>query len=203
MIAFFLTKAELGIYVIGVNIVERLWTFSEPISSVLFSKLVNLKDEEKRNFFTIHTLQATFVISLVGAVVMYLLGDLFIRLFFGDNYAESSLFLYVLIPGAILQSMGQVMKWIISARGYPGANAVSLSFCLLLNVVLNLILIPRIGVMGAAISSTIAYSAYFLFLSHSLKSKFHIKRREYIIFTFWEVKTLIDSFILKKKTINT
>lgn len=201
IIAFFLSKAELGIYVIAVNLVERLWTFSEPISSVLFSKLVNLKSEEKRNFFTIYTLQGTFLISITGAIGLYLFGALFIKVFFGENYIESVTYLYILLPGVVLQSMGLVMKKILGARGYPGTNALSLLFCLILNVALNIILIPEIGVRGAAISTTIAYTAYFLFLSHSLKKKFNIKKRDYIILKFSEVRYLINDLMLRKKTV--
>lgn len=198
IIAFFLTKKALGLYVVAVNIVERLWIFSEAISKVLFAKLVNTKGREQKNYYTIYTLQGTFVVGVLGGIFFYVLGELFIRLFFGKDFSLSAHYLYILVPGVVLQSLGLIMKKILEARGFPGTNARSSIFCLFVNIALNISLIPIMGVKGAAIATTMAYSLYFFFQSRSIKEKFGIKRRDYIIITPKEIKTLIDALFKNK-----
>lgn len=198
IIAFFLPKASLGLYVIAVNVVERIWMVSEAVSRVLFAKLVNVKTEEERNYFTVYTLQGTFLLSLVAALGLLLFGKIFVDLFFGANYSESVLFIYILLPGVVLQSTALMTKKVLEARGYPGTNAKASIACLVLNILLNIVLIPRIGVFGAAIATSVTYILYFYVQSHSLRNKFGIKRRSYIFITPREVAYLVNDLVLKK-----
>ena len=193
IIAYFLSKSSLGLYVIAVNIVERLWMISESISKVLFAKLVNVKEEEQRNFFTITTLQGTFLISVAGAIVLMIFAKLFIDIFFGEDYAESTIFIYILLPGVILQSTALMIKKVLEARGYPGTNALASISCLILNIILNISLIPIYEVKGAAFATSVTYVIYFFIQSNSLKKKFGIKKRDFILVSYREVKHLFGT----------
>jgi Na+-driven multidrug efflux pump len=49
----------------------------------------------------------------------------------------------------------------IAGRGYPKYNSINAGLALVLTIVFDLILIPRYAVLGAALASTIAYTAIF------------------------------------------
>jgi Na+-driven multidrug efflux pump len=64
-----------------------------------------------------------------------------------------------LLPGIVLISGTRVLANDISARGRPELNMYTAWLILIINIVANLLLIPHFGIEGAAIASTIAYTA--------------------------------------------
>ena len=46
----------------------------------------------------------------------------------------------------------------ITGRGYPHYNSINAGVALILTVILDLLLIPRYGISGAALASSVAYS---------------------------------------------
>jgi O-antigen/teichoic acid export membrane protein len=62
-----------------------------------------------------------------------------------------------LIPGVVCLGVAKIWANDIAARGLPGINMVISLATLLVNISLNLVLIPRMGVSGAAAATTIAY----------------------------------------------
>lgn len=200
IIAFFLPKSLLGVYVIAVNLVERIWLFPESISKVLFAKLVNEKSDERRDIISIYTLKISFYITVLVSLGLVLFSHLFISLFFGPEYIKAVKYVYILVPGVVCQGMGIICKRILEARGYPGTNAKSSISTLSLNIVLNILLIPKLGVEGAAISSLISYTIYCLFQGIRLKQKFQIKLRKAILLKSKDIKIILD--FIKTRKIN-
>lgn len=195
IISFFLTKSSLGLYIIAVNVVERLWMISESVSNVLFAKLVNEHDEKKRNFFTIYTLQGTFLVSLLGSIGLGSLGQIFVEIIFGSSYSQTTTYIYILLPGVVLQSTALMIKKVLEARGCAGTNARASVSCLALNICLNLILIPKVGVPGAAFSTSITYITYFFVQARSLKKKFGITKRSFMLLGLKDLKFLYSSIV--------
>jgi Na+-driven multidrug efflux pump len=46
----------------------------------------------------------------------------------------------------------------IAAKGSPQINMYTSAFVMILNIILNIILIPKYGLLGAAVATSIAYS---------------------------------------------
>ncbi len=65
----------------------------------------------------------------------------------------------VLLPGVVSLSLSKVMTSFIAGRGRPGSISVGGAATLILNVVANIILVPRLGIVGASLSSLLSYSA--------------------------------------------
>jgi len=67
----------------------------------------------------------------------------------------------VLLPGVVLLGGAKVLTNEIAGRGYPHYNSVNSGLALILTVILDLVLIPRYGALGAALASSLAYTAIF------------------------------------------
>lgn len=65
----------------------------------------------------------------------------------------------VLLPGVVALSVGRVMTSYIGGRGHPGPVSVATVVSLVLNVAVNLVCIPRFGIVGASLASLISYTA--------------------------------------------
>ena len=67
-----------------------------------------------------------------------------------------------LLPGVVLLGAGKVLTNDIAGRGYPHYNSIVAGLTLVITVALDLLLIPRMGILGAALASSAAYSSTFL-----------------------------------------
>ena len=77
----------------------------------------------------------------------------------GEKFAQVAVVLWWLLPGIVMWSATRIIAYDFSARGRPELNSYLAGVVLVINVALNVILIPRIGMIGGAISTTVAYTA--------------------------------------------
>ena len=78
--------------------------------------------------------------------------------------------LQALLAGIVALSAGRVLSNDIAGRGRLILNAYGGLAAVATNVVLNLLWIPRYGIVGAAWASTVSYSVSFLMALFSLLS---------------------------------
>ena len=89
---------------------------------------------------------------------MALLGPLLIRIIYTDAFMDAYLPMLALLPGVVLLGSTRVLTNDIAGRGYPQYNSISSAVALILTVALDFLLIPRFGIMGAALASTASYT---------------------------------------------
>jgi O-antigen/teichoic acid export membrane protein len=64
----------------------------------------------------------------------------------------------VLLPGAVSFSVAKVMISFLAGRGRPGLISIGTILSLILNLGLNIVLIPIYGIVGAALASLVSYT---------------------------------------------
>ena len=196
LINFFLNPAETGIYVIAVQIIERLWLFSQAASTVILPRLSQLHASEKNaESISLAPLVGRWVLlsTLLGGVVFALMAESAIFFIFGDEYARASTILLWLIPGIIIASLTRVLANDIAARGRPELNLYIAAAVLIFNVSGNIILIPQSGIVGAAIVTSLSY-----LLSNilTIATYYRLGNKERLIEYFFDIK---DWRVLKNK----
>jgi O-antigen/teichoic acid export membrane protein len=73
---------------------------------------------------------------------------------FGDSIPP----FLVLLPGAVSMSLAKVMGSYVAGRGRPGVMAMGTIGVLIINVALNILLIPKLGIVGASLASLVSYT---------------------------------------------
>jgi O-antigen/teichoic acid export membrane protein len=172
---FFLGPANVGIYIVSVKLAELLWYLPNAVSFVIFPKAAASSPEEM-NVFTPRVFGITLALTALGALGLVLVGRPVIRFLFSSAFVGAYVPMLILLPGVVLLGGSKVLTNEIAGRGYPHYNSVNAGLSLVLTVVLDLVLIPRYSVLGAALASSIAYSAIFIaavafYLAVSRKSK--------------------------------
>jgi PST family polysaccharide transporter len=174
MIGEMLGTRELGIYSVAVRISE-MWYFIPIIitSSVFPSILYAKKRSEKLYMKRLQLLYGGFIwFTVAFSLLVTVLSSYIIFILYGPEYSEAASVLSVHIWAGIFVFLGVVNgKYIISE------NLTKISFYVTgigttVNIILNIVLIPRYGIMGAAISTLISYSVATLsvgFFSQSRK----------------------------------
>lgn len=199
LVAFFLNPAEVGFYSISVAIAERMLIIPGTLSTVLFPRVSSSKPEEANNL-TSRISRHTAFLMIVISLASFFLAKPFIEIFFGQSFLPAVKPLIFILPGIIAFGIGGVLAADLSGRGRPEFAIYSASTCLVSNIILNILLIPKFGISGAAIASSIAYwldtfIIIFAFLKISKKSLLDfllIKKHD-----FMDYRNVIHKFIRK------
>jgi O-antigen/teichoic acid export membrane protein len=167
--------ALIGIYDVAVMLAERFWTLTRAVSIVVFSRIAALDDAVARNHLTSIVCRYVLWVTLIGGGVLYLLADWLITGIYGAEFAGSALALRLLLPGVILFGVSFVLANDMSGRGQPHRIVIQSFTGLVVNVVVNLWLIPQLGFAGAALASSVSYSliAILTIYSYSRLTRVH------------------------------
>jgi len=157
---YFLGPDHVGIYTVSVGLAELLWHFPDAVSFVLLSKVANTKPG-LLDSFTPRVLRSTLGVTAVGGIGLLILGKSIISITYSPVFLAAYIPLVALIPGVVLLGGAKVLTSNIAGRGSPQYNSITSGLALIITVILDIVLIPRYGVLGAALASSIAYTVSF------------------------------------------
>lgn len=160
LLNIFASTTSVGLYQVGVQIVERLWIVSSVLNTVLFPRLVAIDKEEDKRFEIIgKSFKIVILLTALVSLALVIFGYMFIKLFFGVEYINAYFIILALLLGVVLGAGSKVLATAIASKGKPELNAYTSFIAMILNIILNVILIPKFGYMGAAVATSIAYVA--------------------------------------------
>jgi O-antigen/teichoic acid export membrane protein len=194
LLGYFLTSYAVGIYSLAVNVGERLSIFSQSISQVLLPRIASSNLEEDRNQITSMVSRFIMILVVVLAIFVFIFSHLIIELLFSDEYADSVNLLRWLLPGVTVLAVEKILSNDLAGRGKPELNMYVSFVNVVLNLILNLILIPTIGVAGAAISSSITYLVSFTIKCWIYKKETKMKAKDFLVITKSDINLLKKLF---------
>lgn len=160
IIGYFASPVSVGIYSIGLQLVEKLWLPSQAASTILLPKITHMveEDEAKAANLTIDTARMVFIITLFISLIFVGVLPFAIEILFGAEYKKSVIISLVLLPGILAWTPSRILANDIAARGLANVNLRNAVYVLFINISLSIILIPEFGIVGAGVATTIAYS---------------------------------------------
>lgn len=160
-VAVFHGAAAVGLYSVSTRLAELLWYLPSAAGFALFPRAAS-RSEEEMNVFTPRVLKWTLALTALGAVGLAVVGRPLIQLVFSARFVRAYYPLLLLLPGAVLMGGTQVLLNEMVGRGLPHYSSMIIGCGLLFTVALDIALIPRYGIVGAAIASSVAYSVTFV-----------------------------------------
>jgi O-antigen/teichoic acid export membrane protein len=164
MVKYIVGSDAVGHYSIAVSVVDMMQLFPVVVGSLLFPRLSAMRDRtEQWNLAKRVALLIALTIG-VSAILLGALANILIVLLFGRDFLPSVPPLLWLLPGIFMLSVNTIFMNYFAARGMPLVTTViSPTLAAVLNIILNLYLIPLLGITGAALSSTVCYGMMLLF----------------------------------------
>lgn len=157
LIKHFLTDTELGYYGLGVSLCERIWVLPESIGLVILAKAAHAMGEDAVSS-TARVCRMTLWLTVSGSLMLFALAPYLIPALYGAPYAPAVLPLQILLPGVSMISVFLVLHSDLAGRGEAKCTLYVFFVFLLVNVLLNLVLIPRAGIAGSAFASSVSYA---------------------------------------------
>jgi len=159
-----------GIYSKGVSIVDFLWEIPMLLSTIVFARSASSKDDLEFSIKVIRLLRLSIVAIGIASLILIIFAKNIIILLYGNEFVKSALVMQLLLPGVLLLTIFKVLNMDLAGKGKPWISMKAMLPALILNIILNLILLPKYGANGAAIASTISYTfAALLFLTYYIK----------------------------------
>lgn len=154
----FLGPAAVGLYGVAVGLVEKLWMLSFAASTVLFPRVAAENEEQRQKEFTPLVVRTVLWITALGAIALALLSHWIVVLLYSEAFLPAVGALQALLAGITALSAWRLLANDIAGRGFPGVNIYTGLVAVVTNIVLNLLWIPRYGIVGAAWASSVSYT---------------------------------------------
>jgi len=162
MLGYLVDLRNVGLYALSVNIAEKFWLLAFAIRAASIFKITSTKKEDSVTLVS-GLIKYVSLAYLCFGVLAFILIDWFIKIIFGGLYREAALPFKFLLPGVLLMGISFLLSDFISLqKAKPILSSAVAIAGLTVNLGLNLILIPRFKMIGAALSTTISYSLVFV-----------------------------------------
>ena len=145
-----------GIYSVTAGLAETLWYIPNALGTVMFSRAVDPGEDAAGT--AVRLTRVTVAITALLAVPAFLLGPRMVALLYGRPFADAGVALRWILPGIVAYSVVAILSKYVVGRGNPGTATLVMVGGLAVNITANLLLIPVLGIRGAAASSSISYT---------------------------------------------
>jgi O-antigen/teichoic acid export membrane protein len=181
-IAYYLSSSMVGIYDSAFTIARQLkvfiWSFGF-LFLPMFSKLHADKDDQSLSSFYEVSTKWMVLSSIPPVTILYFHPSAVLSIIFGQEYTAGSTVLIIISAGFMIHVLTGLNGGGLSAIGESRLVMYTSIISLLPNVILNVILIPKWGIMGAAIATSFTYifqnvSQYY-YLQKEIQIKFNWK----------------------------
>lgn len=163
LVGFFLSPVEVGFYVLADRVIKLIET---PMSALGFTLSPMFGAEKAAGNIT--EISRLYETALLNSLLLYipagagliLVADPLIRLVFGAEYSGAVILLQVLGLYAVFKAVTKLTDNGLNYLGRARDRAIVRAITAVLNVGLNILLLPLLGVVGAAIATVISYGLY-------------------------------------------
>jgi len=157
LVNYFRGVAETGVYSIAVQIADTLLLLPVTIGMILLPRVAGER-QDRQDGVTARVLRHTVFLMTVLCAAVFVLVEPVVRLLYGPDFEGAILATRCLLPGVWSLGVNGVLMNHFGGQGMPGVTITAPALGLLLNVALNLAMVPRFGILGAALSSSAAYA---------------------------------------------
>ena len=164
MLQFFKGETIVGLYGAAETIIRNLIIFPSVFIVSIYPSLSRyfIKDKEKLYYLYKKSFLYVFLFSLFIVIGCFIFGKFVILLMFGKEFIESVFILKLISIGGFFLFLNLINICYLNATNKPIINAYIFIFGAVINIILNLMLIPMYSYTGAAISSIISYFIIFI-----------------------------------------
>jgi len=158
------STSEVGVYSNGTSLAESIWLVGRSINLVQYARIANTDDKEYAQQLTVLLTKATVIISMALLVVMVFLPPSFYVFIFGPGFSGVAQVIRSLAPGILFFNIALIVEHYFSGTGKYHINTIASLIGLVFAVIFFSILIPKYGIVGAGMATSISYLTTAIFV---------------------------------------
>ncbi len=164
---------ELGYYAQAVGFGQMFWSITNPILTVLIPFLASENNESGMSHFKFYS-RLNFTVILSGMLVFFVLADVIFPIY-GADFSQSVLPFRIMAFGIIMSCITKVFATYIYVKNKLQYNLMVTIISFIFTLVLDLLLIPGQGMIGASIATTVSYTVATLVITWYMLVKFKVE----------------------------
>lgn len=161
-IDYFKNTDKVGIYAQANKFAQLLWVIPGVLAALLAPFVADPEKKMIEKEFVIITKLMNYL-NLAIAALIILVAFLFYNYFLPVAFSDGFQSLLIMMPGFYFFTMTTILAAYFSGKRLLWINFVGSALCFLVIVISDLILIPKLGINGAAVANSIAYTASAIF----------------------------------------
>ncbi len=188
MVAYFVSDAENGLYSVAYKIPTLLTYVVTIFNDAWKLSAVSDAEGEERTHFYSKVYRYYIAVMFMGGLVLTVTAPMTATILFAHSYRGAWIYIPILSAATVFTSLDTFMG---SAYFTVKKTSMSLWTSLagaVLNILLNFLLIPNYGAMGASVATFVSYFVVFLIRAFTMK--------RFIPFKLYPVKTLLNTVLL-------
>ncbi len=191
----YLGLAANGIFSVAYKIPSILSTFTNIFTQAWQISAIKSYGDDDNNSFVENIYKYFIIISIALCSVLILLSKVMGYVLYAKDYFIAWTYVPMLLVAYHFSGLSGVLASVYSAAKKTGMLFVSTSVGAVLNIVFNIVLIPRIGVMGAAYSTCISFFVTWIIRMIHVR-KFVKFEMNYVKYAFSFVLLFVEAWIV-------
>ncbi len=163
LVAYFLDPARTAFYSLTLHFSEMLLEIPQAVGWVIYPKLASMEKAEVHRM-TAQACRRTLLLTGLAGAALVVVGPFLIPLWYGQAFAPAAAPLPFAAIGAVAMAIFTILSRDFTSRNRQSVNIFSGVLALATNLGLDVFLIPRWGIVGAAFSTAVAYALAAAFL---------------------------------------
>jgi len=167
MLGILRPPADVGVYravVHGSMLVTFVLTSVNTAQGPQIARLWTLGKKKQLQKMVTATARVVACMTFLIAGVLIIWGRFFLLLFFGEEFGEGATALRILCIGQIINGIAGSVGNILNMTGHERKSLLGMGIAAVINIFLNVLLIPRYGITGASIATAISLSTWNILL---------------------------------------
>ncbi|NVK36726.1 MAG: polysaccharide biosynthesis C-terminal domain-containing protein [Gammaproteobacteria bacterium] len=181
VINYYLGVEAVGLYAIGILIVENILLVATIAGTTLLTRLVN---SESIDFKLIsYVCKLVIFTTLCAVLVLYFSSEFLVVLVFGEKFVGSVSPLQILLFGTVFSAQSKILANYFAASNQLKVNSYVALVLFFMNIIFNLWLVPLYGLIGAAMATVIVQLINFVIKNFIFARKSSLSLFENIFIT--------------------
>jgi O-antigen/teichoic acid export membrane protein len=155
----FASSAAIGLYFVAVRISEITTVLGSAVADALLPEVAASKQPGTGERLLGKSFRLTLYAHLVLLVPLWFGTPIILRYVYGEAFMAATDSLRILLLASVVLGAGGIAISALNGFGYPGLSTIARVTSATVTVISLLILLPRLGIVGAALASLFGYSA--------------------------------------------
>ena len=156
-------ERSIGVYASGTQVSEGVSIVSQSIGLVEFSALSNTENAHRASQLTLRFMKLAILLTFMALLVICLLPTSFFEWLLSGEFSDIRTVILLMVPGIVFFSAHTILANYFSGIGKPKYNLYASLIGLTVTLIAAFILIPALGIRGAAITTSLTYTALFIY----------------------------------------
>ena len=164
-VAYLAGAPALGILSVGVALAEAIWLIPRSTALIQYVALVNAADQRGQTYAALRGSRLTLLATAGAVLALAAVPATWLVAVFGPEFGAARGVILALAPGILINGAGMQASTYFSGTARYGVNNRAALLGLAVTVPAGLLLVPRLGMVGAALGMSASYAASISYLT--------------------------------------